>query len=142
MAAIKEEVDYRDHLLELSAPSRHSHPSWQRRSTGFRDSLGREGGIAGQRFRSKPALDRTFLINIDRPGELGADMGRSIQDRNDPGLPLMKQLPGGLQVMIQSGDNILLRGTGATPGGDRPFLDRFNLTTLKSERLFRGRQEL
>ncbi len=50
----------------------------------------------------------------------------------------MKQLPGGLQVMIQSGDNILLRGAGASPGGDRPFLDRFNLTTLKSERLFRS----
>jgi len=40
--------------------------------------------------------------------------------------------------MLQSGDSIYLIGNGASPEGDRPFLDRFNLQTLKSERIFRS----
>jgi dipeptidyl aminopeptidase/acylaminoacyl peptidase len=37
---------------------------------------------------------------------------------------------------IQSGDWIFLTGLGASQQGDRPFLDRLNLKTLKTERLF------
>ncbi len=33
---------------------------------------------------------------------------------------------------------ILLQGAGASPQGDHPFLDRFNLTTLKAERIFQS----
>jgi dipeptidyl aminopeptidase/acylaminoacyl peptidase len=41
-------------------------------------------------------------------------------------------------AVIQNGDNIFLTGTGASPEGDRPFIDRLNLKTLASERLFRS----
>jgi dipeptidyl aminopeptidase/acylaminoacyl peptidase len=41
-------------------------------------------------------------------------------------------------VVRQDGDSIYLAGIGASPDGNRPFLDRLNLTTLKSERLFRS----
>ena len=37
---------------------------------------------------------------------------------------------------MQVGDWIYLEGDGASPKGDRPFLDRFNLKTLETERLF------
>src|ERR1041385_2840964 len=40
--------------------------------------------------------------------------------------------------MLLSGDSIYLIGNGSSPNGDRPFLDRFNLQTLKSERIFRS----
>ena len=40
--------------------------------------------------------------------------------------------------MIQTGDEIYLSGEGATPTGDKPFLDRFNLATGKAERLFQS----
>ena len=50
----------------------------------------------------------------------------------------MKRLPNGQSVIVQNGDDIFLSGPGASPKGDRPFLDRFNLTTAKSERLFQG----
>ena len=40
--------------------------------------------------------------------------------------------------MRQEGDAIFLAGEGASPDGDRPFLDRFDLKTRKSERLFRS----
>jgi dipeptidyl aminopeptidase/acylaminoacyl peptidase len=43
--------------------------------------------------------------------------------------------------IIQNGDYIYLSGEGASPEGDRPFLDRLNLKTLKTERIFRSGSE-
>ena len=43
---------------------------------------------------------------------------------------------GGAGSIIQTGDSIYLIGQGASPEGDRPFLDRLNLKTLEKERLF------
>jgi dipeptidyl aminopeptidase/acylaminoacyl peptidase len=40
--------------------------------------------------------------------------------------------------MRQSGDFVFFAGQGATPQGDRPFLDRVNLKTGEKERLFRA----
>jgi dipeptidyl aminopeptidase/acylaminoacyl peptidase len=62
---------------------------------------------------------------------------RSVQDRyRDAGLPVLRTLPDGRRVTWQHESSIFLIGAGSSPGGDRPFLDRFDLTTLKSERLF------
>jgi len=44
-------------------------------------------------------------------------------------------------AIIQNGDYIYLAGEGASPEGDRPFLDRLNVKTLKTERLFRSSSE-
>jgi dipeptidyl aminopeptidase/acylaminoacyl peptidase len=48
-----------------------------------------------------------------------------------------RQLANGYWVIRQDGDSVYLAGVGASPDGDRPFLDRLNLNTLKTERLFR-----
>ena len=45
---------------------------------------------------------------------------------------------GGSSPIVQSGDSILLTGQGASPEGDRPFIDRLNLRTGATERLFRA----
>ena len=45
---------------------------------------------------------------------------------------------GSTSPIIQIGDSIYLTGQGASKEGDRPFLDRLNLKTLESERLFRS----
>src|SRR4030095_13592482 len=45
---------------------------------------------------------------------------------------------GGSAPIIQNGDYIYLTGQGASPEGDRPFLDRLNLKTLQTERIFRS----
>ncbi len=81
---------------------------------------------------------RTFLLNADNPSQQAKLIwNRSQQDRyNDPGSPVMKRLPNGQSVIRQNGDDIFLDGTGASAKGDRPFLDKFNLTTLKAARLF------
>ncbi len=62
---------------------------------------------------------------------------RSIQDRyNDPGTPLTKRMENGRTALWVVNDSLFLSSSGATPKGDRPFLDRFSLLTKKSERLF------
>ena len=55
----------------------------------------------------------------------------------NPGSPVLRHLPNGVSVMQMDGDSIFLSGRGASPEGLRPFLDRLNLATGKSERLFR-----
>ncbi len=44
---------------------------------------------------------------------------------------------GGGGLIMQRGNYIYLSGQGASPDGDHPFLDRLDLKTLKTERLFR-----
>ena len=56
----------------------------------------------------------------------------------DPGWPLLHRRPDGRILLVQEGDAIFFDGSGATPEGERPFVDRLSLTTLKTERLFRS----
>jgi dipeptidyl aminopeptidase/acylaminoacyl peptidase len=81
---------------------------------------------------------RTWLVNADRPGEAPRKIwDRNTQDRyNDPGTPLTRTLPNGQRVLRRNGDLLLLAGQGASPQGNRPFLDEFNLQTLQSKRLY------
>jgi dipeptidyl aminopeptidase/acylaminoacyl peptidase len=57
---------------------------------------------------------------------------------NDIGQPVLKTLPNGERVILQNGDEIFLTGAGASPEGDRPFLRKMNLNTLKSEEIWRS----
>ncbi|MDW8464984.1 MAG: prolyl oligopeptidase family serine peptidase [Chloroherpetonaceae bacterium] len=66
---------------------------------------------------------------------------RSFEDRySDPGEPVMKMLPNGFSVLhlADGGNALLMIGEGASPEGDKPFLDKFNLTTKKAERLWQS----
>jgi dipeptidyl aminopeptidase/acylaminoacyl peptidase len=82
---------------------------------------------------------RTFFWNpksSTTPPRLVWD--RSVQERyKEPGSPLLRPNRFGREVIVQSGDSIFLAGPGATPQGDRPFLDRFDCRTLTATRLFR-----
>jgi dipeptidyl aminopeptidase/acylaminoacyl peptidase len=83
---------------------------------------------------------RTFVIDVDdqQPKQrLLWDLSTDEKYAN-PGNPVMRQLANGSRVVREEGDSIYLAGFGASPDGDRPFLDRLDLKTLKSERLFRS----
>jgi dipeptidyl aminopeptidase/acylaminoacyl peptidase len=56
----------------------------------------------------------------------------------DPGQPVYRVLANGHAVVRQEGSSIFLDGRGSSPDGDRPFLDRFDLDTQASVRLFRS----
>jgi dipeptidyl aminopeptidase/acylaminoacyl peptidase len=85
--------------------------------------------------------ERTFLfpVNAGKAAEPLLVFDRSRQDRyGDPGSPLTEINAFGqsvLQTDPRTG-GILLAGPGASPKGDRPFLDRFDPRTRKPERLF------
>jgi dipeptidyl aminopeptidase/acylaminoacyl peptidase len=59
----------------------------------------------------------------------------------DPGQPVHKVLPDGVSVIRQDGSTIYLAGAGSSPDGDRPFLDRFDLDSRASVRLFRSARD-
>lgn len=82
---------------------------------------------------------KTFVVNVDDPQQKPRLLWDLSTDElyRDPGLPVRRQLPNGSWVIRQEGDSIYLSGNGASIDGDRPFLDRFNLTSQQSERLFR-----
>ncbi|GGC64665.1 S9 family peptidase [Undibacterium terreum] len=83
---------------------------------------------------------KTFQINLDKPQQerrLVWDLSTDEKYAN-PGNPVRRVQPNGTVVVRQEGDFIFLSGLGSSPDGDRPFLDKLNLQTLKSERLFRS----
>nr|MBA3271071.1 S9 family peptidase [Acidobacteriota bacterium] len=79
---------------------------------------------------------RTWII--DAPGAAPRKLwDRSQQDAyTNPGTPQRRAQASGHSTLHQVGTSIYLSGTGAGPEGARPFVDRLDLTTLKSERLF------
>ena len=79
---------------------------------------------------------RTTLL--DAAGGRRTLWDRSTEDRYAAaGNPFGVARPGG-RVIRQTGGAIFLTGPGASPDGDRPFLDRLDLATLESERRFRS----
>ncbi len=79
---------------------------------------------------------RTFAIDLAKPGEPPQLLWeRNQQDRyKDPGTPVMHA--GRTGGVLQNGDAVYLTGLGASSGGDRPFVDRYNIKTQQTERLF------
>lgn len=65
---------------------------------------------------------------------------RSYNDAyQDPGTPLLKVGRYGTEVLdIRADDSILLSGAGASPQGNRPFLDQYSFQTGKTERLWQS----
>src|SRR5471032_698370 len=64
----------------------------------------------------------------------------SYEDRyNSPGSPVMRADSNGFpRLLIGPGPSILLDGAGATPDGERPFIDRLHLGSKAKERLFQS----
>jgi dipeptidyl aminopeptidase/acylaminoacyl peptidase len=67
---------------------------------------------------------------------------RSYEDRyNDPGSPVLTRTETGQTVLLTTpdGESVYLTGSGASPAGDYPFLDRTDLATGDTERIWRAR---
>ncbi|NUO75281.1 MAG: prolyl oligopeptidase family serine peptidase [Lysobacter sp.] len=63
----------------------------------------------------------------------------SSEDRYaDPGTPVTETDAAGKQRLMLDGDSVYLIGDGASPEGDRPFVDKLNLADGTKTRLFRS----
>lgn len=133
---------HRDKLMMLRAPFTSGPVEIMR--TEHRASFpvfGEKGGLAlVSDYDRDRRWTRTFRVFLDDPGaQPKLIFSYNRQDRyKDPGRPVVKTLANGRVVLHQLGDAIFLDGQGATPKGDRPFLDRLDLNSLKSERLFQA----
>ena len=138
------ESDNRDNLYALAAPFAGEGRVIARLEDRASGSFGIEGTddlIAYDYDRDTRELRQT-LVDVtggNAPREIGL---RNIQDAyNDPGSPLFTFTDRGFSVARNVDGKLLLTGSGATPEGLRPFLRRFDLTTLETEELWRNSGE-
>ena len=136
------DVPERDRLLTLEAPftgepreiarlaQRHAGTAW------FADG----GRALVYGHDANRAWLTTSLQDLDDPAQLRRVLwDRSIHERYaDPGSPEYVRLANGAYVLHEEDGALFLSGAGATPQGNRPFLDRYDLASGASTRLFRS----
>lgn len=149
---LKNKVPFRDKLMTLTAPfngmpTEMAKTEWRYANVSFT-----EKGIA-LLSESDRATRRTRTWILE-PGAEPRKLWDRRQDAayENPGIPVTRRDSGAggfggggggfggaaTAPIIQHGDYVYLTGQGASPDGDRPFIDRLNLKSLKSERLFRS----
>ncbi|RUO21194.1 S9 family peptidase [Aliidiomarina iranensis] len=134
------EAEVRDQLFQLSAPFNQEPKKLADLSFRFSRLLAADGetALVWERWWAE-RNERLWRISPDGNAEPELVWDRSFEDRyNDPGSPFTQQLADGRRVLILENDHILLTGTGASDEGDRPFIDRRNLSTGDTERLWRS----
>ena len=143
MAAIrKEKATHRDRIVVLGPPFSGEPKEvfeTEQRFRGLQPMENKNFALVEDYERNKRWL-RTIEIDLSKPNQPGKVLfARNQQDRyKDAGTPVMKMLPNGKRVIGEQGDSILLTGLGASPAGDKPFLDKYNTVTGKTERLFQS----
>jgi dipeptidyl aminopeptidase/acylaminoacyl peptidase len=104
--------------------------------------FGRDGLVMVTETDRRTMRTRTWKLDLDEPARAPQLVwDRSAEDRyNDPGQPVLKRDAAGFAVLRQSPDGrwIYLEGSGASPEGERPFLDRMNLENGRKERLWQS----
>jgi dipeptidyl aminopeptidase/acylaminoacyl peptidase len=134
----KNKVPFRDRVVSLSAPF-----------TGEPSEIAKtEWRYSGLSYSEKGV---GFLSESDRPSRRtrtwvleGSAAPRKLFDLKqddayaNPGTFVTRH-PGG--PIMQAGRGVYLTGAGASPDGDRPFIDRLDLDSLKTERLFRAAEK-
>ena len=144
------QVPHRDRVVTMKAPFAGEPAEWAKTEWRFGGATFTEKGVAWLAESDRPrGMMRSWIV--DAPGATPRKwQERNMRDRYaDPGTPVSRDgaavgfggggfggAGGGGGKILQSGDFVYLSGTGASPQGDRPFLDRLNLKTLETERLF------
>lgn len=137
----KATVEHRDEIFVLEDPAG-TPRSWfktQHRAAGL--MVGEDGRLvlAGEvdRDTKRERVWRLDAGDFSNAPKLLYE--RSTQDAyGDPGRPVMRRMPDGRGVVRMKDGLIFRSGQGASPQGDRPFLDRWNAESGASERLWRA----
>ncbi len=138
----RKSVPHRDRMVRLRAPFSGKPEEFALLEHRYRGILwGERGDLAILReYDRRREWQRSWLLDPRNPAatiKLVWDM--SVDERyKDPGTPVMQRMGNGKRAVVQNGDAIFLAGSGATPEGDRPFLDKFDVRTLTAERLFQS----
>ena len=133
---LKNTVPHRDRILTLAAPFT-AQPA-EVAKTEFRFggvSWTEKGTVLLTESNRANRTTRTWLLDADWSAPRKLWDRRQQDSYSNPGSPILRP---GKGTILQAGNSIYLSGAGASPEGERPFLDRLDLATLKSERLFRS----
>ena len=135
------EAEYRDEVFELLAPF-----NGQKRS--LIKTINRFSGIYWGNDNLAIALDywwntrnvKSYIFNpSDNKVKPEIIFDRNYQDRyNDPGQFVTKRNEFARSVLEIDGDNLYLLGDGYSAEGVRPFVDKYNYKTKKTERLWQA----
>ncbi|MDH5234253.1 MAG: prolyl oligopeptidase family serine peptidase [Gemmatimonadota bacterium] len=136
------DVPKRDRVLALDAPFTGQtrtllETEWRARGI----TWGRSDLAIAREANSKLRKARTWIIDPSGKAAPRLLFERSTEDRyGDPGNFETRRDARGQQVLHLTADgrSAFLSGAGASEEGDRPFLDRIELATAKTERLFRS----
>ncbi|MEQ8768163.1 MAG: prolyl oligopeptidase family serine peptidase [Planctomycetota bacterium] len=134
----KKEVPERDRLMCWSAPFEGEAREITRIEHRCVDVEWLEGSSRGllSEYDRDRYWYRSWLLDVDS-GERRALWDLSVRDAyQDPGRPLTVAHPSGRSVIRVDEGRLYLSGGGASPDGSRPFLDRLDLATLETERLW------
>ncbi len=133
---IRNKVAHRDRVMTLAAPftgepTEAAKTEYRYSGVAWTD----DGTILLSEADRRSRTTRTWVLDAkwSNPRKL---WDRKQQDSyGNPGTPVMRP---GKNTILQNGTSIYLTGQGASPEGDRPFLDRLDLKTFATERLFRS----
>jgi dipeptidyl aminopeptidase/acylaminoacyl peptidase len=136
-------VEHRDRTVTLDAPFTAQPLEFARLQHRFTNASWDGSGTALlTEYDRDRRWTRTWIVTRGGPRAMASRRllwDRSAEDRyGDPGQPVMRATPTGERVVHRDGDWIVLVGAGASPQGERPFLDRVNVRTVKTERLWRA----
>jgi dipeptidyl aminopeptidase/acylaminoacyl peptidase len=132
---LKNKVPFRDKVMSLGEPFTTEATEIAKTEWRFTNIAYTEKGVGLLSEFDRPSRKtRTWIL------ESGAEPRKLWERKQDaaydnPGTPVTRRNDG---PIMQVDDAIYLIGQGASPEGDRPFLDRLNLKTLASERVFRS----
>jgi dipeptidyl aminopeptidase/acylaminoacyl peptidase len=136
----RKQVPFRDQLLSLAAPF--SGPPMELAKTkdrlaNFQWGSGGDLGILRETvWRS--ATIRISFFDPNHPDQTPRPAWTfNVRSQYDnPGSFVEQVLPNGQRAVLETNGNVFLTGVGASPSGDHPFLDRVDIHTLQSKRLF------
>jgi dipeptidyl aminopeptidase/acylaminoacyl peptidase len=149
----KKEVKQRDKVMWIHAPYTDAPAELARTEKRFAGlAFGERGDFAILRdfdrdtlrgrawfFNPQPTPNESWSFHAGMPNEKTLVWDMSTQDRyNNPGTPVNWPSINGHSAILQQSNFIFLIGAGASPDGERPFLDRLDINTLESRRIFQG----
>src|SRR5262249_26664810 len=148
---LKNKAAFRDKVMSLSAPFAGEPAEFAKTEWRYANISFTEKGVAllSETDRATRRI-RTWVI-ASEPRKLWDRRQDAVYE--NPGTPVVRRdsgagafggggggfgAGGGAGAIMQSGDHIFLTGIGSSPEGDRPFIDRLNLKTFETTRMFRS----
>ena len=134
------DVPFRDELFSLSSPFANTEPkSLIKLELRFSNVRWGDKNMALVSARKWTERRTTMWYLNPSNNKSRKIMDRSYEDRyNDPGSPILETNKFGRSILALIDDQkIFMTGNGASPDGDLPFIDEFDIKTNKSRRLWR-----